>query len=90
MSAKNMFVKNVALLVSVLQLQNHQQYSSSVLAMARLQNIITTMVDLFLEYAAEEGCKEKLCRAEFRTMLEKEIDTSELKVRTLNHSDVFA
>lgn len=57
--------------------------------MARLQNIITSTVDLFLEYADDQGHKRKLCKEEFKAMLEKEIDASELRVRTLNHSDMM-
>lgn len=49
--------------------------------MARLDKVITNIVDIFLEYASDEGRKRQLNKEEFRKMLESEIQSPELKVR---------
>lgn len=49
--------------------------------MARLDQVITTMVDIFLEYADDgEGKKPKLNKEELKRVLEQEIQSPELKV----------
>lgn len=49
--------------------------------MARLDQVITTMVDIFLEYANDgEGKKPKLNKEELKKVLEQEIQSPELKV----------
>lgn len=47
--------------------------------MSRLEQIITSMVDIFLEYADDEGKKKQLNKEELKTFLEKEIQSEELK-----------
>lgn len=47
--------------------------------MARLERIITDIVDIFMEYADDEGKKRKLSKDELKNVLEKEIQSPELK-----------
>ncbi|KAK7886416.1 hypothetical protein WMY93_026037 [Mugilogobius chulae] len=47
--------------------------------MSRLENIITSMVELFLEYADDEGKKKQLNKEELKRFLEKEIQSEEFK-----------
>lgn len=54
--------------------------------MARLEQVITNIVDIFLEYADDEGKKHQLNKDEFKKVLEKEIQSAELKVRDSTHS----
>ncbi len=55
--------------------------------MARLDQVITNIVDIFLEYASDEGKKRQLNKDEFRRVLEKEIQSPELKVRHSKHTN---
>lgn len=48
--------------------------------MARLEAVITNMVDIFMEYADDEGHNRKLCKNELQAMLQKEIESPDLKV----------
>ncbi|KAG7231396.1 hypothetical protein INR49_011981 [Caranx melampygus] len=48
-------------------------------AMARLDQVITNIVDIFLEYADDEGRKKQLNKLELKKMLEQEIQSPELK-----------
>lgn len=50
-------------------------------AMARLDQVITNIVDIFLEYADDEGKKKQLNKEELKKVLEQEIQSPELKVR---------
>lgn len=54
--------------------------------MARLDQVITNIVDVFLEYAEDEGKKHQLNKEEFKKVLEQEIQSPELKVRDSTHS----
>lgn len=54
--------------------------------MARLEQAITNIVDVFLEYAGDDGQKPKLSKEELKMVLEKEIHSLEFKVRELKHS----
>lgn len=47
--------------------------------MARLEQVITTMVDIFMEYADNQGNKQKLCKNELQALLQTEIESPELK-----------
>ncbi|KAM7420857.1 hypothetical protein PAMA_015187 [Pampus argenteus] len=47
--------------------------------MARLEQAITSIVDLFMEYADDEGKKRMLNKDELQRLLEKEIESPELK-----------
>ncbi|XP_072317460.1 S100 calcium binding protein W [Eucyclogobius newberryi] len=47
--------------------------------MSRLEQVITSMVDIFLEYADDEGKKKQLNKEELKTFLDKEIQNEELK-----------
>uniref|UniRef100_A0A665VPL6 EF-hand domain-containing protein n=1 Tax=Echeneis naucrates TaxID=173247 RepID=A0A665VPL6_ECHNA len=56
--------------------------------MARLDQVITNIVDIFLEYADDgEGKKHKLNKDELKIMLEKEIQSPELKGK-INADDI--
>lgn len=48
--------------------------------MARLEQVITNMVDIFTEYADNQGDKRKLCKDELQALLRTEIKSPELKV----------
>lgn len=50
--------------------------------MARLEAVITNMVDIFMEYADDQGHSGKLCKEELQAMLQKEIESPDLKVGT--------
>lgn len=50
--------------------------------MARLEAVITNMVDIFMEYADDQGHNRKLCKDELQAMLQKEIKSPDLKVGT--------
>ncbi|KAM9852485.1 S100 calcium binding protein W [Aulostomus maculatus] len=47
--------------------------------MARLETAITTMVEVFLEYAGKEGKKRQLNKAELLKVLQEEIKSPELQ-----------
>lgn len=49
--------------------------------MARLEQVITNIVDIFLEYADDEGKKRQLNKEELKKVLEQEIQSPDLKVR---------
>lgn len=51
--------------------------------MARLEQVITTMVEIFTEYADDQGDEHKLCKDELQALLQKEIESPELKVETI-------
>lgn len=51
--------------------------------MARLEQVITTMVEVFLEYADNQGKKKMLCKDELQALLQTEIESPELKVGTI-------
>lgn len=53
--------------------------------MARLDQVITNIVDVFLEYADDGGKKKQLNKEELKLVLEKEIQSPELKVSTSVH-----
>ena len=48
--------------------------------MARLDHVITNIVDIFQEYAEDEGKKNKLNKEELKKVLQQEIQSPELKV----------
>lgn len=54
--------------------------------MARLDQVITNIVDIFLEYADDEGKKHQLNKEELKKVLEKEIQSPELKVSNTTSS----
>lgn len=54
--------------------------------MARLEQVITNIVDIFLEYADDEGKKRQLNKEELKKVLEQEIQSPDLKVRDSTHS----
>ncbi|XP_037639824.1 S100 calcium binding protein W [Sebastes umbrosus] len=47
--------------------------------MARLDLVITNIVDVFMDYADDEGKKQQLNKEELKKMLEQEIQSPELK-----------
>ncbi|XP_060906669.1 S100 calcium binding protein W [Labrus mixtus] len=55
--------------------------------MARLDQVITNIVDVFMEYADDEGRKGQLNKEELKKVLEKEIQSPELK-GNINADDV--
>nr|XP_020493115.1 protein S100-G-like [Labrus bergylta] len=55
--------------------------------MARLDQVITNIVDVFMEYADDEGKKGQLNKEELKKVLEKEIQSPELK-GNINADDV--
>ncbi|TNN02616.1 hypothetical protein fugu_010103 [Takifugu bimaculatus] len=55
--------------------------------MARLEAVITNMVDIFMEYADDQGHKRKLCKEELQAMLQKEIESADLKAK-INGDDI--
>uniref|UniRef100_A0AAQ6IF86 EF-hand domain-containing protein n=1 Tax=Anabas testudineus TaxID=64144 RepID=A0AAQ6IF86_ANATE len=56
-------------------------------AMARLDQVITNIVDIFLEYADDEGKKTQLNKDELKKVLEQEIQSPELKSK-INADDI--
>lgn len=52
--------------------------------MSRLEQAITNIVDIFLEYAQEDGQKKKLSIDELKKLLDEEIVSASLKVREWN------
>lgn len=58
--------------------------------MARLDHVITNMVDVFLEYADDGGKKRQLNKDELKKMLEKEIQSPELKVSLLLYTECIS
>ena len=54
--------------------------------MARLDHVITNIVDIFLEYAEDEGKKRQLNKEELKKVLQQEIQSPELKVSDATHS----
>ncbi|CAB1448745.1 unnamed protein product [Pleuronectes platessa] len=55
--------------------------------MARLDHVITNIVDIFLEYAEDEGKKRQLNKEELKKVLQQEIQSPELK-GTINADDI--
>ncbi|XP_018535997.1 S100 calcium binding protein W [Lates calcarifer] len=55
--------------------------------MARLDQVITNIVDIFLEYADDEGKKRQLNKEELKKVLEQEIQSPELKSK-INAGDI--
>ncbi|KAM3614532.1 uncharacterized protein V6R79_015806 [Siganus canaliculatus] len=55
--------------------------------MARLEQVIINIVDVFLDYAGDEGKKCQLNKDELKTVLEKEIQSPELKDQ-INAEDI--
>ncbi|XP_034554048.1 protein S100-A6-like [Notolabrus celidotus] len=55
--------------------------------MARLDQVITNIVDIFMEYADDEGKKRQLNKEELQKVLEKEIQSQELKDK-INANDI--
>ncbi|KAK2844613.1 hypothetical protein Q5P01_011272 [Channa striata] len=55
--------------------------------MARLDQVITNIVDIFLEYAEGEGNKNQLNKDELKKVLEQEIQSPELKSK-INAGDI--
>uniref|UniRef100_UPI0037E967FA S100 calcium binding protein W n=1 Tax=Semicossyphus pulcher TaxID=241346 RepID=UPI0037E967FA len=55
--------------------------------MARLDQVITNIVEVFMEYADDEGRKRQLSKEELKLVLEKEIQSPELKEK-LNCADI--
>ncbi|XP_026173719.1 S100 calcium binding protein W [Mastacembelus armatus] len=55
--------------------------------MARLDQVITNIVDIFLEYADDEGKKHQLNKEELKKVLQKEIQSPELKQK-INADDI--
>ncbi|CAG11860.1 unnamed protein product [Tetraodon nigroviridis] len=55
--------------------------------MARLEQVITTMVEVFLEYADNQGKKQMLCKDELQALLQTEIESPELKSK-INPDDI--
>lgn len=51
--------------------------------MTSLEQVITTMVKIFREYAQSKGDKHKLCKDELQTLLKKEIQNPKFKVGTI-------
>ena len=49
--------------------------------MARLDQAITNIVDIFIEYTDEDVKKRQLSKVELKNLLDKEIQSPELKVR---------
>ncbi|XP_061574384.1 protein S100-G-like [Cololabis saira] len=55
--------------------------------MARLDQVITNIVDVFMEYADDGGKKQQLNKEELKTLLEQEIQSPELKGQ-INAEDI--
>ncbi|XP_053182953.1 protein S100-A6-like [Scomber japonicus] len=55
--------------------------------MARLEQVIINIVDIFMEYADDEGKKRKLNKEELKNLLQKEIQSDELKGK-INTDDI--
>ncbi|XP_034466354.1 protein S100-G-like [Hippoglossus hippoglossus] len=55
--------------------------------MARLDHVITNIVDIFLEYADDEGKKRQLNKEELKKVLQQEIQSPELKGK-INADDI--
>ncbi|XP_039973809.1 S100 calcium binding protein W [Xiphias gladius] len=55
--------------------------------MARLDQVITNIVDIFLEYADDEGRKRQLSKEELKKVLEQEVQSPELKGK-INADDI--
>ncbi|CAK6982686.1 protein S100-A6-like [Scomber scombrus] len=55
--------------------------------MARLEQVIISIVDIFMEYADDEGKKRKLNKEELKMVFEKEIQSDELKGK-INTDDI--
>nr|XP_046254879.1 S100 calcium binding protein W [Scatophagus argus] len=55
--------------------------------MARLDQVITNIVDVFMEYADDGGRKNKLNKDELKRVFEKEIQSPELKDK-VNANDI--
>lgn len=52
--------------------------------MARLDQVITNIVDIFMEYADDGGKKRQLNKEELKKLFEQEIQSPDLKVKQLN------
>lgn len=59
------------------------------IAMARLEQVIVSIVDMFVEYADDNGKNLKINKDKFKMLLEKEIQNSEIKVRHSTHPLTF-
>ncbi|XP_070690962.1 uncharacterized protein [Pempheris klunzingeri] len=57
----------------------HEKKAKKSTAMARLEQVITNTVEIFLEYAADDGKKRKLNKDELKKVLEQEIQSPDLK-----------
>ncbi|CAK6973571.1 Hypothetical predicted protein [Scomber scombrus] len=55
--------------------------------MARLEQVITSIVDIFMEYADDGGKKQQLNKEELKKLFEKEIQSDELKGK-INTDDI--
>ncbi|XP_072250331.1 protein S100-A6-like [Leuresthes tenuis] len=55
--------------------------------MARLDQVITNIVDIFMEYADDGGKKRQLNKDELKKMFEQEMQSSELK-GNINANDI--
>ncbi|XP_053183311.1 protein S100-A6-like [Scomber japonicus] len=55
--------------------------------MARLEQVIINIVDIFMEYADDEGKKRQLNKEELKKLFEKEIQSDEFKGK-INTGDV--
>lgn len=53
---------------------------------ARLETAIRNIVDIFMEYADDEGKKNQLSQEELKKLLDSEIKSEEFKVRDSAHS----
>lgn len=49
--------------------------------MARLDQVITNIVDIFMEYADDGGKKRQLNKEELKKLFEQEIQSPDLKVK---------
>ena len=49
--------------------------------MARLEQVIINIVDIFMEYADDGGKKRQLNKEELKKLFEKELQSDEFKVR---------
>ncbi|XP_015805912.3 protein S100-A6 isoform X1 [Nothobranchius furzeri] len=66
--------------VSILHLENRScQAFHPASTMARLDQVITSIVNIFIQYADDEGNKGQLNKEELKKLLEQEIQSPELK-----------
>lgn len=57
--------------------------------MARLDQVITNIVDIFIEYADDGGKKRQLNKEELKKLFEQEIQNPELKVKQLDKEEIM-